>query len=110
MQKSRGVAGFRHHKESTYITLDSQERHFIKLGKANSPYLIESNGWVKLVERHNNKTVIKLKSNVDLEATFYVPKGCNIEPNGLFNVKKIKNNISFLTSQQRGAEIVFKCQ
>jgi len=111
IKNSKGVAGFNYHKNTTYITLDSQEKSFVKLGEKNDiPYLIDSNGWVDLVKKSKNRISIKLKSNIDLEATFYIPKGCKAKPNSSFKMKKLKDRKFILNSKKRGVDIVFKCQ
>jgi len=111
MQKSQNVAGFIYHKETTYVTLDGQERHFIKLNKREDiPYLIDSNGWVERVKKENKNYRFKLKANIALEATFYTPKGYKIVENKAFNIEKSKNGISLLRSKSRGVDIVFEYQ
>ncbi len=111
IKNSHGVAGFTHHKESTYVTLDSQEKQIIYLNKNSSvPYLLDSNGWVGLVQKDNNIYRFSLSSNVAVEANFYLPKTCNILSSKEFKIKKIKNNVLFISSTGKGVDVVFKCQ
>ena len=119
--KSKGVAGYKYHKKTTYVTLDSRENHLVVLESEtlvpnktrlkpsvpSSPYLIDSNGWVDLVKHEANIYSFKLKSNVALEANFYLPKGCKVPSSKEF---KIKNRRLAITSTQKGVELVFKCQ
>ena len=111
IEKSIGVAGFTDSKQSTYITLDHREKHLIKLHRDSSaPYLIDANGWVDLVKREHQKYIFKLKSNMPLEANFYLPKTCTISSSKAFKTKRVKKNILFLSSTRKGVEVVFKCQ
>ena len=111
IEKSRGVAGFSHHKETTYVTLDSKEKQTIILNKnPSSPYLIDANGWVKLIKKEANSYRFTLESNVALDADFYLPKTCNILSSKEFKIKKLKDNVLFLSSTRKGVDVVFKCQ
>ena len=111
IKKSKGVAGFIYHNNVTYITLDSREKHIIKVDKNRfAPYLLDSNGWVDLVKKETNTYRFKLKSNVALKANFYLPKMCNILLSKDFKVKKLKHSLLFLSSTKKGADVVFKCQ
>ncbi len=112
VEKSRGVAGFNYNNHSTYITLDSRENHSIQLGKSGTfPYLIDANGWVESVTFLSSKSVsFKLNSNVDLEATFYQPKGCALVSPRDFKIEYQKENRVLLKSKKRGIEIVYQCQ
>jgi len=111
IEKSIGVAGFIDSKQSTYITLDRREKHLIKLHRDSSaPYLIDANGWVDLVKREHQKYIFKLKSNMPLEANFYLPKTCTISSSKVFKTKRVKKNILCLSSTRKGVEVVFKCQ
>jgi len=111
IEKSIGVAGFNYHKDSTYVTLDSKKRNFIKIGKNLSvPHLIDSNGWVDVIEHKKRIYNFRLKSNVALEAKFYLPKTCKILSSKKFKIKKLNNPLLFLSSEGKGVDIVFKCQ
>ena len=106
--KSKGVAGFTVHRNSTYVTLDSRKNQTIILNENPLvPYLIDSNGWVESVEKKANSYHFSLKANVKLEANFYLPKGCKVPSSKEF---KIKNRRLAITSTQKGVELVFKCQ
>jgi len=111
IEKSKGVAGFTYHKETTYVTLDRREKHKIILNKnASDPHLIDSNGWVNLVKKEENTYRFILESNVALEANFYLPKTCYMLSSKEFNIKKLNNNLLFISSKGKGVEVVFKCQ
>jgi len=60
MDRSRGVAGFVNEKGRTYITLDRNEKYEIRLtsNAQNSPYLIDSNGWVERVKKKRESIVL----------------------------------------------------
>jgi len=111
IQKSRGVAGFIQHNGSTYITLDSQEKHRIILGdKKNQPYLIDANGWVDRVDVKGSRYRFALKANIAIEAHFYLPQGCHSNrPKGV-TLKREKENLLLSSKKHRGVEVVFKCQ
>ena len=112
MERSLGVAGFRHHKETTYITLDGREKHKIILSdtKKERPYLIDSNGWVSKVSHKNENYRFLLKSNVALEANFYMPKNCKIKHSKGFKFNKNKNILSVIALKYQGVLLAFKCQ
>jgi len=110
IKNSKGVAGFNYKGDTTYITLDRREKYIIKLtSKTKSPYLIDSNGWVERVSYQNNQYKFKLKANIPLEANFYMPPSCHIEPLAI-SIKKKQNRVSILSDSQKGATIAFKCQ
>jgi hypothetical protein len=113
IKKSRGVAGFKHHKNRTYVTLDSRENHFVAVEhyqQNDAPYLIDSNGWVSKITHKNNHYIFKLKANVALEANFYLPKGCQLLPIKSFKVQKKKNIISIVAQKREGVNVAFECQ
>jgi hypothetical protein len=113
IKQSQGIAGFKHHKNRTYVTLDSRENHFIKVissQKGNTPYLIDSNGWVSKMVYKSNNYRFELKANVPLEANFYMPKKCLLTPIKGFKVKKNKNRLSILAQKREGVALAFKCQ
>jgi len=108
IEKSRGVAGFTNHKNSTYVTLDSRENQTIILNEnPSAPYLIDSNGWVESVEKETTTYRFNLKANVALEANFYLPKSCKVSSSKEF---KVKNHVLSITSIRKGVDLVFKCQ
>jgi hypothetical protein len=112
IKESRGVAGFTHHKKTTYVTLDAREKHQIILSeeRTDQPYLIDSNGWVIKVEHKNNSYLFTLKSNVALEANFYMPKSCSVKNSKGFTLKKNKNRLSIVSPNKKGATFAFECQ
>ena len=108
---SKGVAGHNFDNNSFYISLDSSGKYELALNKNNrSPYLIDSNGWVEKVQSTANKYSFELKSNVALEANFYLAKGCKYTINKSFKTKKVKNILSISTTKSKGATVVFLCQ
>jgi hypothetical protein len=108
IEKSRGVAGFTNHKNSTYVTLDSRENQTIILNEnPSAPYLIDSNGWVESIEKETTTYRFNLKANVALEANFYLPKSCKVSSSKEF---KVKNHVLSITSIRKGVDLVFKCQ
>jgi hypothetical protein len=111
IQRSKGVAGHNFDNNSDYITLDSSGKYELILKENNrSPYLIDSNGWVNKVNTHNNKYSFELKSNVALEADFFVPKSCNFQAIKHLKMKKTQNKLSISSTNKKGAKIVFLCQ
>ena len=113
IQNSSGVAGFKHHKNRTYVTLDSRQNHFLKLityQQKNVPHLIDSNGWVSHISYKNKKYTFNLKSNVPLEANFYMPKSCQLMATKGLKIKKDKSIFSILAQKREGATLAFKCQ
>ena len=110
LKKSVGVAGFNYKSDTTYITLDKRDRHIIKLANnIDTPYLIDSEGWVEKVIVKNNIFRFKLKSNMSIDANFFVPKSCK-----LTSIKGLKssyreNNLSILY-KKREITIGFKCK
>jgi hypothetical protein len=109
--KSLGVAGFQHHNETTYVTLDRREKRIINLNENHSaPYLMDSNGWVDLVEQEDGKKYhFTLHSNVALEANFYLPQMCRVLSSKELSITKRKNSV-FVSSKRKGVDVVFKCQ
>ena len=107
MKRSRGVAGFNFDNNSTYVTLDSSGAYTIILAnKTLSPYLIDSNGWVKKV----TKKRFELKANMPIEANFYLPKGCHFKSNIALNHKINHHILSLHSKSKKGVTVVFKCQ
>ena len=108
IKNSIGVAGFNYEGDRTYITLDRRDNHIIELTDRSleEPYLIDANGWVERV--FNN--IFKLKSNMPIEANFFVPPSCTLKSlKGLNKIKK--ENILYLSSKsKKGAVIEFKCK
>ena len=112
MKRSRGVAGYKHHKDTTYVTLDSRENHLVVLSKKqqNSPYLIDANGWAIKASYQNNIYNFQLKANLPLEAKFYMPTHCRLMPIVGFKIKILNKKVNILTKEKRGAALVFECQ
>ena len=114
MKKSRGVAGYNYHKNTTYVTLDSRENHLIVLESEalapKTPYLIDANGWVLEVHNHNEIYSFKLKANLPLEAEFYMPTQCRLMPIDGFKIEIYNKRVSILAKEKRGAKLVFECQ
>ena len=114
IDKSRGVAGYKYHKDTTYVTLDSRENSIIILESEalapKTPYLIDANGWVVKVNQHNNVYNFKLKANLPLEAKFYMPTHCRLMPIEGFKIEILDKKVSLLAKETKGAELVFECQ
>ena len=114
IKKSRGIAGYKYHKNTTYVTLDSRENHLIVLESEalapKTPYLIDANGWV--IEANNQSEIysFKLKANLPLEAEFYMPTQCRLMPIEGFTIEILNKKVSILAKEKRGAELVFECQ
>ena len=107
MKTSQGVAGYIHEQDTTYVTLDSSENYSINFSSSKkSPYLIDSNGWVKHVKNNS----FQLQSNVAIEANFYVPDSCTYSLNK--NIKKTKNkqNLLLYSTNHKGVTVVFQCK
>ncbi len=110
IDRSQGVAGFINEGDKTYITLDKKEEHYIKLSKSNnSPYLFDSNGWVESFSNKKKEYSFKLKSNIVVEANFYIPSSCIVTTPKDIKKIKIKNRLSII-STKKGVDIVFKCK
>ncbi len=109
IKNSVGVAGFNYEGNRTYITLNRRDKHIIELTNRviKIPYLIDSNGWVE--EYSNNR--FRLKSNMPIEANFYLPKSCTLKPpiKGIVSVKK-RTTLSISSKDRKGATIEFKCK
>jgi hypothetical protein len=111
IQKSKGVAGYNFDNNSSYITLDNSGKYELNLNKNDrSPYLKDSNGWVKEVKKHEKKYSFELKANVPIEANFYLPKDCTYKIKKHFKTKKVKNILSISSKKEQGVKIVFFCQ
>ena len=112
MHKSKGVAGFMHHKKSTYITLDQQKEHDVILShqKPTLPYLKDANGWVERVDHQANRHTFALKSNMPLEANFYLPSNCNVRVDKGIKQKKVNHELSLKSNSIKGSNVVFICQ
>jgi len=112
MKNSSGVAGYRYHKNSTYVTLDSHKKQRIILSpyRLDAPYLIDSNGWVVDVNHHNGIYNFKLQANVPLEANFYMPSICRVVPPKDIHPKISKDRLSILLKKRKGVDIAFECQ
>jgi hypothetical protein len=109
IDKSQGVAGFITEGEKSYITLDREEEHKIKLTKHNkTPYLIDSNGWVDRFNHKKNEYLFKLESNIALKANFYLPSSCRVISKGI-KITQSKNRLS-IDSNKKGVDIAFKCK
>ncbi|MCH9739669.1 MAG: endo alpha-1,4 polygalactosaminidase [Epsilonproteobacteria bacterium] len=112
IKSSQGVAGYNHHKEHTYVTLDQQKNQQIILtqNQSNTPYLIDSNGWVESVSKNHNHYTFKLNANMGLEATFHLPKTCRSLVSNTFTQKQNREQLSISSQENKGATVVFKCQ
>lgn len=112
MEQSKGVAGFKQEKNHTYITLDSRGKYLIKTiqKSTKAPYLIDANGWVESVKHHGNHYSFKLRANLELEATFYQPKGCKLSKIKGFKQSKNGTTLTLNSKNKRGATFVFECQ
>ncbi len=110
LRDSIGVAGFNYKDNTTYITLDRRDRHIIKLANSiDTPYLIDSDGWVERVSIKDNSFKFKLKSNMSIEANFFVPKSCRLMPiKGLKS--SYKNRVLSIRYSGKGVTIEFKCK
>jgi hypothetical protein len=107
IENSIGVAGFNYEGERTYIILDRRERHTIVFtNRINTPYLIDSNGWVERVEGNR----FKLKSNIPIEANFYMPKVCSIKGIDGVEINKKREILSITSKDKKGVTIEFKCK
>jgi len=111
MQNSQGVAGHNFDNNASYVTLDGTGDYEIKMNKnTHSPYLVESNGWVKRVDIKQNRYQFNLQSNVPMEARFNVPKGCKYLANKNFKAKKAGDRLSISTQKEKEVKVVFLCQ
>ena len=110
LRESVGVAGFNYKDNTTYITLDRRDRHIIKLdSNIDTPYLIDSEGWVERVTIKQNSFKFKLKSNMDIEANFFVPNSCKLTPIGGLK-SSYKGRVLSILYQKREVTIEFKCK
>jgi hypothetical protein len=112
LAKSNHLAGFVMEGNRTYVTLDKHPSHLINTtqSKTKIPYLIDSNGWVEQVKKGHNQYHFTLKSNVGLEANFYLPKGCYATPPKGFKTKRSSHTLKIISPKKRGATVVFECQ
>ncbi|MBD3792800.1 MAG: endo alpha-1,4 polygalactosaminidase [Campylobacterales bacterium] len=112
IRRSQGVAGYRHHQESTYITLDSgkEQRLVISDHQPDLPYLIESNGWVKATQHTPTRYRFELESNMPLEARFHLPTGCHLITDNTLKTSQTKQSLTIQTVNQQGVNVVFECQ
>ena len=109
--KSKGVAGFNYKGKSTYITLDREPSHIIQLtSKSSAPYLIDANGWVEKVTHKGDSYIFQLKSNIPIEANFFIPKSCSFNLSKGIKTEKYKNKLAISSDTEKGVTIVFKCQ
>jgi len=107
MRRSKGVAGFNFDNNSTYVTLDSRgEYKIILTQKTSSPYLIDSNGWVKKVTKNR----FELRANMPIEANFYLPKGCSFKTDIVVKSRQKRNILSLSSKSKKGITVVFKCK
>lgn len=109
--QSQGVAGHHYENKSSYITLDKSGNYQLRRKKNNrSPYLIESNGWVEKVTVDNHQYSFILQANVPLEATFFLPKHCQVHIPKNFKMRKYKQTLTLSSEQAKGAKVVLLCQ
>jgi len=108
--KSRGVAGYIYDNNSTYVILDKRGEYQLYFSKKEkSPYLIDANGWVEEIQVKGKRYQFRLKTNMALEANFYLPKECSVIPKREFKFKKSNKRLQ-ITSSKRGVTIAFECQ
>ncbi|HHH19303.1 MAG TPA: hypothetical protein ENK86_02155 [Campylobacterales bacterium] len=112
IRASRGVAGYQHHNHQTYLTLDSRRERRIVLDTQppSSPYLIESNGWVRSITQKGTHYRFTLDANVALEATFHLPKGCQQISEIEGTVQHNGTQWHLQTEQNKGVRLVFDCR
>jgi hypothetical protein len=111
IKSSKGVAGFVYENGRTYITLDRSIEHKIKFSQnsTTSPYLIDSNGWVERVSHRDKSYSFELKSNISIDANFYMPSSCKVNTNGDTKIKRVKPRLS-ISSNQLGVTVAFECK
>jgi len=114
IDNSQGVAGFIQDKTQnvTYVTLDKRDQHRLKITdlSTETPYLIDSNGWVESVTTNKNNYKFELKSNVAIEANFYLPKSCQESLAKEIKKRKAKNRLSIIAKKRQGVTVAFKCK
>ena len=78
---SKTVVGVKHFENHTYISLDSNQKHLLKMidGDEDSSYLIASNAKVVGYKRESNNQQMEFNGHVDLNVSFHVQKGCQLE-------------------------------
>jgi len=111
IKKSQGVAGYIYNANRTYIILDRREKHKILLTneKSSVPYLIDSNGWVESFTHKSREYNFQLKSNISIEANFYLPPLCRVTHSKDIDTIKDKNRLSIISNKKRVA-IAFECK
>ncbi|NEW60292.1 hypothetical protein GSY74_03260, partial [Sulfurovum sp. bin170] len=142
IERSQGVAGYIYDANRTYITLDRSKKYKIvsnplesetlvpnitRLKPNSVPYLIDSNGWVEKFTHNSREYNFHLKSNISIEANFYIPSSCRVDflqnyfENGEFTPEqrrqshpisssvKDKNRLSII-SNKKGIAVAFQCK
>ncbi len=112
IKQSKGVAGYRHIKGRTYVSLDGTGEYKVKLGKGdNNFHLVSSNARVMKVETRENRYSILLKGYLPVEAVFFMKDTCKIKTT-LENAKTVKigaNKIQ-ITFKEKEAKIDAVCR
>ena len=96
MQNSQTALGERKINNQTYIALDKNSDHVLKLsGKkpTNQPYLISANGTVSEYIHGKYTTRYTIDAYVDVKATLHLPKECTCKTTPMYT-KKVDNNRS----------------
>ncbi len=93
--KSKGVVGYKNINGSTYLHLDGSGDYLIVKGKSDAPYVVDANGVVKSYTREGKDIELTIDSHLSLEATFYVPSGCNMKTNGKVNLVENLYKVKF---------------
>ena len=104
LDKSPSVIGVKHFENHTYIALDKEKKHIIKLQPHMSKkesYMVSVNGKVISYKKKRKKTTYKLSSEVPLKAEFYLAKGCKLKAKPMASSIKTEDGIISLEYKSR---------
>jgi hypothetical protein len=81
LKESKSSLGIKHFENHTYISLDSNTKHFIDTKEVTTQeaYLISSNAKIDEFRHGITNKRYKFKGHVDLKLNFKLPKGCRVD-------------------------------
>ncbi|MCX8059732.1 MAG: hypothetical protein N3C13_00860 [Aquificaceae bacterium] len=111
MLKSKGVVGYRHHENRTYVNLDSSGEYRLVLSGAPPSFnLVSSNGRVKHFSYQQGVYKLRLVSHVPLELEVRAPQcQINLNPKG-YSAETSGDTLRIRYREQRDAELEARCK